>query len=448
MRVKYFIAALVLLAVGLLPAPAHAGGVVTVCDEAHLLAALAGGGTVTFACSGVITLTAEIVIARDTTIDGSGQEVTISGDDAVRVFHIAERVTVSLNALTVADGSSLAYPGGGIYNLGALTVSNSTFSGNSALHSGGGIYNGPGAVLAVSNSTFSGNSAQQGGGIGNNGTLTVSDSLFSGNHAEHGGGLHSSTDDLPWPLLLVEVSNSTFADNSADHAGGGICSYATRLAVNDSAFTGNDADRGGGIFNHYGELIVTGSTFDNNDAQRWGGGIYCGYRCLTAMSNSTLVSNTAREGGGAFGGDGATMHMSNCTMAGNSAANQGGGVYGDHSLFGATALRNTIVADSPSGGNCQGDISDGGGNLSFPDTTCPGINANPLLDPLRDNGGPTWTMALGPGSAAIDAADDATCAADPVNNRDQRGVIRPQGAHCDIGAFELPGRWLPIVLVE
>ena len=60
----------------------------------------------------------------------------------------------------------------------------------------------------------------------------------------------------------------------------------------------------------------------------------------------------------------------------------------------------------------------------------------PLLSPLQNNGGPSETMALGPGSAAIDAADDATCAAPPVNNLDQRGVTRPQGLHCDIGAVE------------
>jgi hypothetical protein len=64
------------------------------------------------------------------------------------------------------------------------------------------------------------------------------------------------------------------------------------------------------------------------------------------------------------------------------------------------------------------------------------VNADPLLGLLQDNGGPTWAMALGPGSAAIDAANDATCAAAPVNSLDQRGVTRPQGAHCDIEAFE------------
>ena len=59
-----------------------------------------------------------------------------------------------------------------------------------------------------------------------------------------------------------------------------------------------------------------------------------------------------------------------------------------------------------------------------------------MLGPLQDNGGPTQTMALLPGSAAIDAANDAICAAPPVNNLDQRGITRPQGPHCDIGAFE------------
>ena len=100
-------------------------------------------------------------------------------------------------------------------------------------------------------------------------------------------------------------------------------------------------------------------------------------------------------------------------------------------------LQNTIVTNSPAGGNCSASITDGGGNLSYPDATCPGINGNPLLGPLQDNGGPTHTMALLPGSAALDAADDAICAAAPVNKRDQRGIARPQGPHCDIGAYEV-----------
>ena len=95
------------------------------------------------------------------------------------------------------------------------------------------------------------------------------------------------------------------------------------------------------------------------------------------------------------------------------------------------------MANSPAGGNCAGSkITDDGGNLSYPDATCPGIHGDPVLGPLRANGGPTSTMALGAGSPARDAADPAICAAAPVNNLDQRGVTRPQGAGCDIDAFE------------
>ena len=106
-----------MLALVLPATPARASGVVTVCDEAHLRAALAGGGTVTFACSGTITLTPEIVIAADTTIDGSGQTVTVSGNNAVRVFTVSSAVTLNLNELIVANGAvPYPYKGGGIYN--------------------------------------------------------------------------------------------------------------------------------------------------------------------------------------------------------------------------------------------------------------------------------------------------------------------------------------------
>ena len=104
MRPKYLVTILVLVALAVPASPAHAGGIVSICDEAHLLAALAGGGTVTFSCSGTITLTAEITIAANTTIDGSGQTVTISGNHAVRVFTVNSGVTLNLNELTVANG--------------------------------------------------------------------------------------------------------------------------------------------------------------------------------------------------------------------------------------------------------------------------------------------------------------------------------------------------------
>lgn len=96
MRPKHLVAILVLLMLVVPASTAQAGGVVTVCDEAHLLAALAGGGTVTFTCSGTIPLSAEILIAADTAVDGTGQAVTISGNNAVRVFTVGEGVTLNL----------------------------------------------------------------------------------------------------------------------------------------------------------------------------------------------------------------------------------------------------------------------------------------------------------------------------------------------------------------
>ncbi len=171
--------------------PAHAGGVVSVCDEAHLLAALAGGGTVTFSCSGTIILTATITITANTTVDGSGQIVTISGNNAVRVFRVNSGVTLNVNRVTVANGHA-GSDGGGIYNSGTLTVSNTSFSGNSAngsWGSGGGIYNAENSALFVSHSTFSENSASgNGGAIHNYDTLVVDNSTFIDNSAARGGG--------------------------------------------------------------------------------------------------------------------------------------------------------------------------------------------------------------------------------------------------------------------
>jgi hypothetical protein len=102
------------------------------------------------------------------------------------------------------------------------------------------------------------------------------------------------------------------------------------------------------------------------------------------------------------------------------------------------ALEAPCCANSQGGSACDGSpIVDGGGNLSYPDTSCPGMHSAALLGPLQDNGGWTHTMALGQGSAAIDAADDDVCAGPLVGNLDQRGVTRPQGSHCDIGAYEV-----------
>ncbi len=179
MKPPYIGAILVLLALVVPASPAHAGGIVSICDETHLRAALAGGGTVTFACSGTITLTDTISVEANTTLNGSGQNVTISCDSSVRALYVDSEATLTLNNLTIANSV-----GGGIRNDGILTVSSCTFSGNS-IDRGGGIRND--GTLTVSYSTFSDNSASVRGGAiynGNDGTLTVSNSTFSDNSAD------------------------------------------------------------------------------------------------------------------------------------------------------------------------------------------------------------------------------------------------------------------------
>jgi predicted outer membrane repeat protein len=134
----------------------------------------------------------------------------------------------------------------------------------------------------------------------------------------------------------------------------------------------------------------------------------------------------------------------NSTFSGNSAAAHGGAIAAN---CGVVTLSNTIMAHSPTGGNCYGTITSGGNNLDSGNTCAfaargDRINTIPRLGPLANNGGTTQTMALMAGSPAIDAGNNLICAAPPVNNVDQRGVGRPIDGNengiviCDIGAFE------------
>ena len=146
------------------------------------------------------------------------------------------------------------------------------------------------------------------------------------------------------------------------------------------------------------------------------------------VTNSTFSGNS----GGGFGGgiaNYAAMTVTNSTFSGNSATD-GGGIYNDGVSSGSVFLANSIMANSPSGGNCHmGSVAfvDIGGNVDD-GTTCIRsssgslANTNPLLGPLADNGGPTQTMALGAGSLAINYVLKCTRA----GTTDQRGSPRPE----------------------
>jgi VCBS repeat-containing protein/predicted outer membrane repeat protein len=229
--------------------------------------------------------------------------------------------------------------------------------------------------------------------------------------------------------VTFDLQNLTVANGYADE-GGGIFNDGGTLNVTDSTFSGNHAESdGGGIFTQ-STLSVTNSTFSGNSAGSNGGAIL-NYHVIT-VTNSTFSGNSAVGGGAIANFDARSTVIANSTFSGNSGTN-GGGLFNKE---GNVTLKNSIFANSTSGGNCFEDFDDGGGNLVWGDTTCPGDNADPKLGALGSNGGSTQTFPLLAGSAAIDAGNDATCTAAPVNNLDQRGVTRPQGTHCDIGAYE------------
>ena len=241
----------------------------------------------------------------------------------------------------------------------------------------------------------------------------------------------------------MEISaGSTIENNSTIYLGGGIENNGS-LTVTNSTISGNHTPDhtngyGAGIFNN-GSLTIQGSTLVSNVAAVDGGAIYEYSHASMAVTNSTFSGNSAQIGGAIFiSSDDGTLTVMNSTLSGNQASQYGGGIYVNSSTL---TMQNSILA-SNTGANCTGSVTDGGYNLVWGDNSCPGTNADPLLVALADNGGPTQTMALSLGSPAIDAYD-ANCPA-----TDQRGITRPQGAHCDIGAFEL-GQFhvfLPLVL--
>jgi predicted outer membrane repeat protein len=177
------------------PGTDTSGGDCTVPTGEDTIINFSVSGTIALGVNGTLP-----AIVNTLTTDGSGQTITVSGGGTYQVLLVNVGATLNLNDLTIADGYASSPPsgvgrGGGIRNDGTLTVTNSTFSGNSASYVGGGIYSGgalPGTsagALTVTNSTFSGNSAQYGGGIFGPGTVT--NSTFSGNSASFlfGGGI-------------------------------------------------------------------------------------------------------------------------------------------------------------------------------------------------------------------------------------------------------------------
>jgi uncharacterized repeat protein (TIGR02543 family) len=323
-------------------------------------------------------------------------------------------------------------------------VSNSTVSNNMATELVGGIGN-DGGTLTVTNSIVSGNSGFQGGGIDNaSGLLTVTNSTISGNTSSGGGGIYNTYGNT------ATVSNSTLSGNTAIE-GGGIDNQGT-LTVTNSTLSGNWGTEGGGGIYNGGTLTVSSSTLSGNYVSNAGsgGGIFSG-GTLT-VSNSTLSGNylTANNyfGSGIWNNGPATVSYS--TLSGNySTANSTttAAIYNGRSQSTLTLKGTLLAGNAGSGVNCSGITTSDGYNLDD-DGSC-GLSQNgdqsgvtgakSYLGVLAGNGGPTQTMALLAGSPAIDAIPVNECT-DALGNpvaTDQRGITRPQGSGCDIGAYEL-----------
>jgi hypothetical protein len=254
--------------------------------------------------------------------------------------------------------------------------------------------------------------------------------------------------------IALTLDSLVITKGNADAGNGGGIWNDGDLTLNSCTLSDNSAAIGGAIDaqTDFVDLTITNSTFTNNSAS-YGGAMAADGNSILMVSNSTFSGNSASYGGGLYFGGGIQATLVNDTFSGNSATNAGGGISLDIGTFTippSLNYTNTIIANSPSGGDCAnngGVIGTNSHNLVEDGSCSATLSGDPLLGALANNGGPTQTLALLTGSPAIDAGDDATCAAAPVNGLDQRGFSRLVGAHCDIGAFEWMNRtWLPLLL--
>ena len=304
--------------------------------------------------------------AYPTTIyDGPGEGgVTISGNNASRVFQVDGGVTASISGLTITGGSDSN--GGGLDNYGGnLTMTGCTVSGNSAGSYGGGLYSNSSGTTTLTDCTVSGNSAGYGAGLWNSGTATLTDCTVTGN--------------------------------------------SNVLSLTPTA--------AGGLYNVGGTLTLTDCTVSGNNGYLYVGGVVTRYGILT-LTNCTVSDNTT--------------YSVVCRL--------GLIRYG----YSTTTLNNTIVAGNTGGfqdviGNMSGSnnlIGTGSDFMNGVDGNIVDVT-NPLLAPLGNYGGPTQTMALLPGSLAIDAGNNMLIPGGATT--DQRGDHRIVNGSVDIGAFESSG---------
>jgi CSLREA domain-containing protein len=429
-----------------------------------------------------IAVAATVTISGVTITGGAAPSPTTSGADGDGGGGIRNAGTLTLENVRVTDNHAGAGAkgadassaqdggrggdGGGIASSGTLTIIHSTIDTNtsgSGGAGGNGIYGGYGK------------SGGRGGGIHAEGPTTISSTMVTGNTTGDGGNGGSCSADfcstgsgtggaggginlMAGATLddLVVSGNKTgrgaigAGSTTPGGAGGGVSFLGTTLTLTDTTITGNatPGGRGGGIYvdgtsAEIGRSTITANATGQSSAipsyagSGGGGGGIATSQAPLLVTNTTIAANTTYPGGdGAgvwvFSGSPTFRHV---TIAGND-ADPGGNGGGIAVLQQDLTLANSIVA-SNAPNNCTlfgaSHYTDGGHNVRFGDTSCPGTTGDPQLGALANNGGPTQTMALGSGSAARDVVPVA--AADCATT-DQRGTPRPLGPACDAGAFE------------
>jgi hypothetical protein len=236
----------------------------------------------------------------------------------------------------------------------------------------------------------------------------------AGDFWQGGGGIYNGEG------ATLNLTDSTVANNTAGWSGGGVYSFFnTTTNITRSTINGNVSNDVGGGLRSLGNAEIVNSTISGNESTGWYGGALFITDGVVNVSSSTIADNTSPSFApaavfvGTFGDGSATLNLTNSIVAENFT----------EGCFLAPFGAGPVAINSL-------------GNNVFTDGTCFPVGSDkivgsPGLEPLADNGGPTLTHALLAGSPAIDAANAATC---PPT--DQRGVARPQGAGCDVGAFE------------
>jgi hypothetical protein len=337
--------------------------------------------------------------------------------------------------------------GGAIANGGMLTVDLCTFTSNSA-SGGGGAWVGTASTPGLSGAEGSG------GAIYNHGTLKVDRTTFCGNIATGGGGsaggMPSTLDGYAGGnggsangaaicnLGSLSVARSTFASNViTGGAGGEGGSGRPWNDIGGKGGSGGDGGSGlgGALFNTGTASLVNCTIAVNTGNGGIGGGGGAG-----ASNRYGGQGGSGGNGGAGLGGVHGTCNLTNCTIAGNLGRGGTGGTGGPGGSGAPSGHAGSPGSDGATGAACGGTACSALVNTLIASNTPAGGDSfpDPKLGPLADNGGPTLTMALLPGSPAIDAADPAVAPA-----TDQRGIARPVGPAPDIGAFEYG---LPAVL--